>query len=242
MTEKIRAIVIDIRRHTDRHNVVTVYSREHGRIAFLSPSGSGKQAKMRQARLQPLAVIEADVRLKSATELQNLGTFSLGEVWHDIYFHPVKQMMALFLTEFLNKLLKATMPDPDLWDYIVNSLRLFDSTQTGIADFHIAFLAALPAFTGIQPDASEYEEGMWFDMRTGHFTDSRPAHPDYLIPSQAAMAATLCRVNYGNIKALHLNGHSRLQILNGLLRYFSIHFPGTGNLRSPEIIHDIFHS
>ena len=115
MTEKITAFVLDVTRHNDRHNVVTLYSRTRGRISFLSPCGSGKSGKLRQARLLPLAVIDADINFRQTSELQKLGAFSLHHVWSDIYFHPVKRLVALFLSEFLNRLLRASMPDEGLY-------------------------------------------------------------------------------------------------------------------------------
>ncbi len=240
MTEKFIGIVLDITRHNDKHNIVTVYSRSRGRIVFLSPCGSGKSGKMRQSRLQPLAVIEGDIRFSQTAELQKLGAFTLSEVWTDIYFHPVKQMIALFLSEFLNRLLKASMPDESMWDYIVSSLRLFDAMKTGIADFHIAFMASLLPFAGIQPDASQYEPGMVFDMRAGVFTDLLPPHHDFLSGEEARFAAKVSRINFFNIRALRLRGESRRMILSRLLTYYAIHYPGTSNLRTLEVIRDVF--
>ena len=240
MTEKFTAIVLDITRHNDKHNIVTVFTRERGRVVFLSPCGSGKAARLRQARLQPLAVIEGDMRFNQTAELQKLGAFSLREVWGDIYFNPMKQMIALFLSEFLNRLLRASMPDENMWDYIVSSLRLFDGMTKGVSDFHIAFMASLLPFAGIQPDASEYEPGMVFDMRAGVFADRLPPHPDYLQGDEARFASIVSRINFVNVRALRLDGGLRRRILGRLLAYYSIHFPGTANLKSLEVIRDIF--
>lgn len=240
MTEKFAAIVLDITRHNDKHNIVTTFSRKRGRIVFLSPCGSGRAGKMRQSRLQPLSVIEGDLRFSQTAELQKLGAFSLQEVWSDIYFHPVKQMMALFLSEFLNRLLKASMPDENLWDYIVSSLRLLDGMKKGVADFHIAFMSSLLPFMGIQPDASQYRQGMAFDMRSGAFSSAIPTHPDFLTGEESRFASILSRVNFVNVKAMRLNGDMRHRILTLLLKYYSIHFPGASNLKSLEVIHDIF--
>lgn len=240
MTEKFTAIVLDITRHNDKHNIVTVFSRTRGRIVFLSPCGSGKAAKMRQARLQPLAVIEGEMRFSQTAEIQKLGAFSLHDVWTDIYYHPVKRIVALFLSEFLNRLLKASMPDENMWDYIESSLRLFDGMAKGISDFHIAFMASLLPFAGIQPDASQYEEGMMFDLRAGTFTDNVPAHNDYLQGDEARFASIIGRINFANVRALRLDRTLRRTILAKLLAYYSIHFPGTSNLKSLEVIQDIF--
>lgn len=240
MTEKIVAIVLDITRHSDKLDIVSVYSRSHGRISLLSPAGTSKSARMRQARLQPLAVIEFDCHIRPNAELQRLGNFALHTVWSDLYFDPLKRLISLFISEFLNRLLRATMADQNMWDYIFNSLRLFDSMNRNISDFHIAFLASLLSFTGIQPDDSKYRPGMFFDLQAGVFSDTIPPHNDWLKGEEAALAAKICRLNFYNVKALKLNGAMRRRITEKILSYYAIHFPGTSNLRSPDIIHDIF--
>lgn len=240
MTEKITGIILDITRHSDRLSIVTLYTRTRGRLSFLSPIGGGKAGRLRQSRLQPLSVIEADINFKPVAELQRLGSFSLHEVWSDIYFDPVKRLISLFLSEFLNRLLKATMPDELMWDYICDSLRLFDRMKSGTADFHITFLSSLLPFAGIQPDGSEYRAGMIFDMRAGTFSNSLPSHNEYLRGEEARFASLLCRLDFSNVRALHLNGKLRNRILDGMLHYYAIHYPGTSTLKSLDVIREIF--
>lgn len=242
MTEKITAIVLDITRHNDKLDIVTLYSRTRGRISFLSATGSGKSQRLRQSRLQPLAIIDTDVKFNPAAELQRLGQFSLHNVWHDLYFHPIKRMIVLFISEFLNKFLRASMPDEALWDFIFRSLVLLDNMTEGIADFHIAFLSSLLPFAGIQPDFSDYENGDAFNMESATFF--APTHHDtrnyILSPMEAKMAALICRINFYNIRVLKLDRQRRIAILQRLLQYYSIHFPGSGNLKSLDIIREIF--
>lgn len=240
MTEKFTAIVIDVTRHSDRYDIVTLYTRQRGRLAFLSPAGSGRTARMRQARLLPLAAIEGDFRFKPTAELQKLGAFAPLEVWAGIYGDPVKQMIAMFLSEFLNRLLRATMPDAALWDYLYGSLRLFDRMQDGLADFHVVFLASLLPFAGIQPDLSTYSNGMLFDLQSGRFTLSLPPHRDYLGPDEAAVVPTVCRLSFANVSRLRLTAAGRARIIELLLRYYAIHFPGTANLKSLDVLRQVF--
>ncbi len=240
MTEKILGIVLDITRHSDRHSILTLFTRSRGRVSFLFPLGGGKSGRLRQARIQPMGIIETDVNFKGSAELQRLGAFAPAEVLTDIYFNPVKRMMTLFLSEFLNRLLRATMPDPTLWDYVAGSMRLLDRMQQGVADFHIVFLSSLLPFAGIQPDGSDYEPGMVFDMQAGRFSDRIPPHSDYLIGEEARFASILNRVTFANVRALKLNGALRNRILQKLLHYYAIHYPGTSNLKSLAVLHEVF--
>lgn len=242
MIQKTTAIILNIRKHTDRFNVLTVFSRHHGRLVFLSPAGSGKSARLAQSRLQPLSVIDIEFNHKQDFELQKLRSFSLHNVWGEIYFNPLKQAITIFLSEFLYKFLNASQPDEKIWNFIYYSLSYFDSLQSHISDFHIIFLVSLIRFSGIMPDIDNYSPGDFFDMRSGSFTDFPPLHSDCLQKDETAFAVKLMRLNYSTMHILRLNGGARLSIIENILKYYAIHFPGTSNLKSLPILHTLFHT
>lgn len=242
MRHKLDAIVLNVRKHNDKFDVVTVFDREKGRLALLSPVSGGKTGKMRQARLQPLAVIEADISFRPNSELQKLGSFSLSKVWKTLWFHPLKSLQALFLSEFLNKLLLASMPDPNLSDYIINSIEYLDNLEDGFSDFHIVFLTSLLPFAGIQPDYAQYKTGYCLDMRAGSFVDVVPAHGDFLSSRESAFAVFLLRLDFFKMRILRNNKirFDRHQTLQTILRYYGIHYPGLASLKSLDVIHSLF--
>ncbi len=152
--EKIKGIVIDSVKHNDRHNVITLYTRERGRMSFISSTGSGKRSRMRNARLLPLSVIETEVNIKGGWDLHLLGTIAPLEIWHDLYFNPVKSAITLFLSEFLNRYLRDDTQVPATWVYIHYSLMSLDNASRGLANFHICLVIAFLEMAGISPDLS----------------------------------------------------------------------------------------
>ena len=122
--ERVTGLVIDTIRHSDRHNVVTLYTRERGRMSFLSNVGTGKAARMRNVRLRLLAVVTTDVDMRGNRDLQRLGAVMPVVLWHDLYFNPVKSSIVMFLSEFLNTFLRQSDADAAMWDFIVRSLSL----------------------------------------------------------------------------------------------------------------------
>ena len=240
MGEKIKGIVLNVRKYNDRNCIVTLYTRERGRLSFISPIGAGKQANMRRARLQPLSVIETEIHYKPTTELQRLGSVITSEVWQDIYFDSTKRAMALFISEFLDRLLNASMPDPSLFEFLINALRWLDEMNTGSSDFHIPFLVALLRYSGIQPDVSGYRPGYIFDFSSGGFVPEFEVKGPAIGLEDSVFVPLVCRINFSNIKRLRLTNVNRRQILYGLLNYYSYHFPGLGNLKSPEVLREIF--
>ncbi|MBD5311455.1 MAG: DNA repair protein RecO C-terminal domain-containing protein [Muribaculaceae bacterium] len=240
MLEKLQGIVTDIRRHNDRHNVVTLFTRQRGRVAFLSTAGSSRSARLIQARLQPLAIIETEVNFKTTRELQQLGSFQPLLVADSLRFNPVKAAIVMFISEFLNHLLRASPPDENLWDYIANAISVFNSSERGTGNFHLALLVTLLPFMGIQPDLKKEGANYWFDMQGGVLTDSRPLHNNFLTPEEAVYVPLISRMNFANYPRFRFNAAQRRLILRRLLDYYALHLPGMTGLKSPDVLADLF--
>lgn len=238
--EKIRGIVIDSVKHNDRHNVITLYTRERGRMSFISSTGTGKRSRMRNARLLPLSVIETEVNVKGNRDLHLLGTIYPLEVWRDLYFNPIKSAITLFLSEFLNRYLRDASPDPVTWDYILYSLRALDKATKGLANFHIWFLIGFLEMAGISPDLSDLEPGDWFDMRAGIPVANSPTHRDSLTPAETVLLPLLSRISLTNLHKFRFTGSDRRNLLERLLHYYAVHYPGLSSLKSPDILTEVF--
>ena len=238
--EKITGIVTDITKYSDKHNVITLFTRERGRVALLSSTGKGKTARVRNASLLPLSVITADINFSATRELQFLGNFTRATLWKDIYFNPVKSAISLFLAEFINTYFRQSPPEPVIWDYIHYAIGRLDSAEKGLANFHLAFLFEFLSFAGIRPDLSDWREDAWFDMQGGCMTIFPPSHRNYLPPTDVWVLPMLARINLRTAPLFSFNAEQRRQLLHGLLNYYSLHFPGMANLKSPAVLSEVF--
>lgn len=251
MLVRIRGFVIDVVRHNDRHNVVTLYTRTRGRMAFLVPVGKSKQGKARNAVITNMACLAADVNLRGGKELCHLSSPAADRLWHGIYFNPVKNSLLFFLTDFLNRLLRQSPPDAALWDFIYSSLETLDTLPTSrIANFHIAFLTRLLPFLGISPSLDRDVPGKGddtlklFDMLSGTMVDpllpEAPQRRMLLPPRESAFVTLLARISYSNMHRFRLDAAGRRETIDGLLRYYSLHLPLPSSLPSLSILHDLF--
>lgn len=240
MQQKIRGIVLQTVRHNDRHNIVTLYTESHGRVAFLSPASSGKAGRLRNAMLSPLAVVEADVRFSATRDLQYLGSVSTPEAWRNLYFDPDKISMTFFLTDLLTALLRTAPPDKSLFTFLRNAVAMLDALRRGVANFHICFLLRLLPFMGIGPDYESYRPGTVFNMREGTFDDRTPDHHDYLPVAESALIPLFSRMTFDNLHAFQLSVGDRRRILTILMRYYSLHLPVPSRLKSLEILTELY--
>lgn len=245
MKEKITAIVLGTVKHSDRHNVTSVYTREQGRLALLTPAGSTRAARQNAARLQPLSVFEAQVNISTTRELQLPTAITPVRIWRSIYYDPIKSTIVMFLSEFLNRLLREAHAEPSLWDYITDSIEFFDTLtkDSGMANFHISFMVGMTHLMGIHPDLGAYTAGTEFDMNAGKMV------VPYLLQSKggiridesrSAFIPKLARMNYANAGAFRFSGKERGEIVEGLLKYFGCHFPGCDHLKSLDVLKEIF--
>lgn len=238
--EKVIGIVTDVIKYSDKKNIITLFAREQGRVSLLSATGNGKTARLRNASLMPLSLITADINFNAMRELQFLGRFSRPVLWKDIYFNPVKSAVAMFVSEFLNIYIRQSPPDPRLFDFVVEAISLLDRTDRVIANFHLAFLIQFLSYAGIFPDLSGWREDAFFDMQGGEMTVLHPPHAEVLKPSQARMLPLISRMNLHNSSRFRFSVGQRRELMRGLLRYYSLHFSGMSNLKSPQVLTEVF--
>lgn len=238
--EKVTGIVLDTVKYSDRHNIVTIFAREQGRVGLLVSASHGKAARVRNAMLMPLSVISADVNFNLSRDLQFLTRFNRDVPWKDLYFNPVKSAIGMFVAEFVAAYVRQSPPDPLLWDYIVASLQELDSAAGSPANFHLAFLTGFLGYAGIRPDISAWRPDSWFDMRGGSTTLVPPPHKDVLTPGQTALLPLIVRMNMRTAHLFRFSAAERRLFLSILLRYYSLHFPGMANLHSPSVLAEVF--
>lgn len=236
MRTKIKGIVLNIVKHSDRHNVVNLYTPTHGRITCVAPAG-GQRSKL--PRLMLLSTIETEINFSSTRELQQLRTYALSDVHPSLYTDPMKMTIAIFLADFLNHLLKEAQPDAGIWKFIQGSLSLLDISRLS-PNFHLVFISAIAPFVGIQPDLEGCNSNKWFDMRAGRYTAVAPPHNDFLPPGMSHWPSLLSRLTYYNADCLRLSGEQRYQILESILHYYALHIPGIASMKSHHVMREIF--
>jgi len=184
MRTKITGIVLSIVRHSDKHNVVSIYTPTHGRITCLAPAG-GTRSKL--PRLMLLSTIDTEINITPTKEMYQLRSYSFAELRPSLYTDPMKMTLAMFLADFLNHLLRETQPDAGIWKFIQGSLSLLDVAPLS-PNFHLVFISAIAPFVGIQPDLENCNTSNWFDLRAGRYTLRSPAAQRFPTSRQFALA------------------------------------------------------
>ena len=199
MQEKLEGIVINVIKYNDKHNIAHIYTDKLGMLAFLVRQGTTHASRMRNAMFMPLSLIGFEARLQPGRELGTLHDVRRTAVLMSIYSDPMKNAVAMFVSELLSHTIQEQEQNMVLYSYIKSCILRLEESRASIANFHICFLYQLGQFIGIQPDIDSYHEGYWFNMSEGVYTQHPHAGAKMLPPSQAQVLPLLSRMTFDNM-------------------------------------------
>lgn len=236
----LRFIALKTTKYSDTQTILAAYSRELGRISFALPAGAGKAAARMRALTMPLAVVECASDPRPGREILPMRQAVQAVGLPEIHGDPLKQMVAMFLSEILSAVLPGGGPDERMFDFLEASVRILDVADSRrTANFHLCFLYNLGRRLGIEPDVSTYTEGSVLDMQDGAWRLTAPLHRNYLSPEASALAWRLSRMTFANMDRYRFNRTERNAILDAVLEYFSIHYVSLRRLRSLDILRSL---
>ena len=240
MYEKLRGIVLNTIRYSDKHNIVHIYTDGRGLMSFAVPLGKTQSARMRNAMLMPLSLVTIEAGVRSGRDLALLREIQRNYPLATIYSNPVKNAIALFISELLTHVIQEPEGNEYLFRYIEQSVQLLEQMPGQIANFHICFLFHLGAHLGIQPNLESYQEGYWFDMTDGVFAAAAVRGHMNLQPQEAQVIHLLSRMTCANMSLFGFNRDERNRMLDVIISYYRLHNAAIGTLRSPDILKQLF--
>jgi DNA repair protein RecO (recombination protein O) len=240
MLEKTRGIILSQIKYTDTGIVVRLYTRKFGRQSFLIRGLRNRKTGKHNILFQPMFILDLDMIYKPSREMQVLKEFSVSFAPYEIQSNIKKSSVAIFLGEILTSVLKEESPHEEMFDYIEESIIYFDSCKEGFANFHIAFLVGLSSFLGFEPGFQLDPGDSFFDMTNGVFVPVPPVHGNYAGEEVSRILAAFLTSSYDTATSISLTGVLRNEVLETLVRYYSLHLPGLKKIKSLEVLKEVF--
>ena len=240
MIEKTRGIVLHRVKYSDSGIVVQVYTRKFGRLSFLLKGLRNKKAGKHNIFFQPMFILDLVIYYKGSREMQILKEFSVSYSPADIHVNIKKSSVVIFLGEVLTSVLREETPNEELFDFIAESVVYFDGCEDGYANFHVAFLAGLSSFLGFEPQGRSGKNSVYFDMLNGVFVPVPPMHGYYAGREVSDILSLFFSTSFGGSNNIVLTGSLRNEVLETLVKYYSLHLPGLKKIRSLEVLKEVF--
>lgn len=240
MLETTQGIVLHYNRYNDDSAIVDIFTLSHGSIPFLvRDRRQQRKGSLHTTLLRPLNIIELVFDYRPSASLQRIQEVHIAHCYTSLPYDPIKETVALFLSEFLHGALRSEVQNADLYHYLLYSLQWFDAAHEGLANFHVAFLIRLTYYLGFWPYIKEKEIPHFFDLRDGMVTDTEPQHGSFLKGEEAAALPKMLRMNLRNMHKFRLTRQQRARILDVLTLYYQLHVPEFRNLRSLAVLREV---
>lgn len=231
MHSTLHCIALRTTRFDDRRNLLTVWSRESGRLTLSMPAGAGAEARRRRAMTMPLGLFECQCDVGAPGEVHPVRDMRPWRVLASLATEPRKGMVAMLIAEVLERILRTAAPDETLSRWLLEAITLLDATESRAATGHyaIVFLASLSHCLGIGPDAEG--SGRFFCLDDGRWHPSPPLAGRWLEAGPSRLARVLSRVPLSHAGLLRLDQATRRRALETILDYYTLHGYGLRGLK-----------
>jgi len=240
MLHKTKGIILHKIKYTDSGIIVQVYTRDFGRQSIMIKGMRSSKSGKHNVMFQPMFILELVFYYKESRDVQLLKEFSAYHSPSDIYADIRKSCIAVFLAEILTTVLREESPNFELFDYIEESIKYLDGCKSGYANFHIAFLSGLSSYLGFEPGKRNDPEHKYFDLLNGTFVSLPPLHSAFANPEISDILAEFFSASFDNMSTIPLTGALRNEVLETIIRYFSVHLPGLKKINSIDVLKEIF--
>ena len=219
MMEKTRAIVLHSLRYADAKVIVTLFTESRGAQSFMVRVPRSRRSVMQNVLLSPLSLLEIDFDYEESRRMQRLVDVRVSEPYQSLPYNPMKQTIALFLSEFLYYGLREEQVNPELFAYLEHSLLWLDNRTKDYANFPVTFLIRLSRFLGIWPDMEEAQAALRGD--------------------EVPLVPLLLRMDFATMHLFRFSREQRARVMQVINDYYRLHVPHFPELRSMAILREV---
>ncbi len=239
---KTRAIVLKVVKYSETSLVVKMYTEQFGLRSFLIRSVRKKHPKNSPNLFQPLSLIEIVFLNKGNTGLVIPKEVTSLYHFKAIPFDVIKSSMILFLNELIYRSIREEEHNQEFFEFLFDSVIYFDTTETKISNAHIIFALQLTKHLGFFPYGEFSSGSPYFLLREGTFNKFTPENDFYLNQSESELLDALLKISIEDSHTLELSSAKRKRILEIIILYYQLHLIGFGDIKSLEVLSQLFHS
>lgn len=243
MTHKTRAIILRSIKYGETSLVVTAFTELFGIQAYLV-NGVRTAAKTGSKAIlyQPATLLEMEVYHNELKNMHRIKESNRAFLYKNILSDVVKNSIALFMVELLQKTLRQPEQNNQLFYFCEDALIKLDEASPAVtANFALYFILQLSHFFGFRINDQDSPEGdFYLDLQEGNFTSSQPAHLHYLPPEDAWTTSEFLKMMQPHeLSQLKLNHVKRRHLLSKYLEYYQLHIPDFGQMKTLAVMEGV---
>lgn len=216
MVKVTELIILHTTKFGENSIVIHTLSKEYGRRSFMV-RGAGKKSVM--TLFQPLSVLEAEIYESSISKLYTAKHLTSKHPLLGIRNNIYKNSMTMFMSEVLYRAVKDGAAEQGLFEWCEKDILLLDAIENDFSNFHIRFLLEFAIALGFSPESRDLQPFVGDHYPIVERFMKEPFAASMLIP---------------------LNGQTRNDIADEILRYIEFHTESALNVNSLKVLRELF--
>lgn len=229
MLHKTRGIVLSYIKYRETSVIARIYTENFGIQSYLINSVRSQRSKKGLALLQPLTILDMVVYFKGEKSdgLQRISEYKPVQSFSSIPFDVKKSAIALFATELLSKVLREEEDEGGVFEFLYQFILALDQKQEGYEGLHLFLMVQLTHYIGFGIHGTKTLENdeLSYDMSS----------------NVEEIQRTVLDLNSSDLsKGFSLKNRLKREVLNYLIEYYKLHVIGFKELKSLDVLTQIF--
>ncbi|HNW69979.1 MAG TPA: DNA repair protein RecO [Bacteroidales bacterium] len=242
MISTTKAIVLKSVKYSESSVIVKMYTELFGLKSFIIRGVRKKHAKISANLLQPLSLVEVVFVNKEKDQLFIPRELSSWYQFTSIPFDVVKSSQAIFINELIYRSVREEETNRDFFNFLAQSIISIDQEKTAHGNTHIAFALQLTRYLGFYPLGSFSPQTPYFLLKDGVFGKFKPADDFFLDQQQSELFYQLLTTTLEDTGMIRLSSELRKKLLEKIIIYYQLHHIGFGEIKSLEVLSQLFHT
>ena len=240
---KTKGIVIRVVKYGETSVIVTMLTELFGIQSYIvnGVRTSSKKGPGKANMFQPAALLELVVYHNELKNIQRIKEYKWSFLYQHLFFDVIKNAVALFMIELLQKTIKQPESNPELFYFIEDAfLHLDKEDMQVVANYPLFFSLHLATFFGLQFSDRYSAQKPFLDLQEGEFVQESPLHDYFLAEPYSRITSQLLKVlqphELGDIK---LNHETRRILLQAYQTFYALHIQDFGTMKTLPVLQEV---
>lgn len=242
VTHKTKGIVVRVVKYGDTSVIVSVYTELFGIQSYMVNGVRTSTKRGGSASLfQPASILDLVVYHNELKNIQRIKEFKWNYLYQSLFFDVIRNSVALYMIELLQKTLKQPESNPDLFHFIEDSLLHLDQASDAVvANFPLFFGLHLSAFYGFRVSDNYSASNSILDLLEGEFVNEQPSHSYFLEGNYSFTVSQLLKTMHPHeLNELKLNKEARRVLLNAFGTFYALHIQAFGTMKTLSVLQEV---
>lgn len=240
MLVKTKGIVIRTVKYSESSLICDIYTQQLGLQTYIVSGVRQKKAKTSASLLQVMSILDLVVYNRENKEINRTKEIKPHYVYQSLPFELTKGAVGLFNAELVQKTVKESTPNAELYHFLEHSFISLDATPYSIANYHLFFMIHLSLYLGFMPSGEYVINQSYFDLKEGIFCTEEPIHRYFLTPEMSAVLYQIGQMSLEDSYRLNINRTVRQILLQKFIQYYQFRVEGFKGLNAMEVFGEIF--